>query len=145
MGDHKSYEESIKGVYFGLGLLAVVTLVEVGFSLMGKGHILGSLGLDKMPAAIYVIGLILIALSLYKAYFIIFEFMHMGYEVKGLAMSVLLPVILLVWAVIAFFMEGDYWKDNRDRVRELNERGMEQSESETTSDVLDLYQELNEG
>lgn len=145
MGDHKSYEESIKGVYFGLGLLAVVTLVEVGFSLFGKGHILGGTGLHEMPVTVYIIGLLLIGLSIYKAYFIIFEFMHMGYEVKGLAMSVLLPVILLVWAIIAFFMEGDYWKDNRDRVRELNERSLEQSSEESTSDVLDLYEALNKG
>ena len=38
--EHKSYEESIKDVYKGLALLAGVTLVEVFFSLLGKGYII---------------------------------------------------------------------------------------------------------
>ncbi len=114
-----SYEESIKKVYFGLGLLAVVTLVEVGFSLFGKGHIIG--GMEDISWLAYVVGVILIALSLYKAYFIIYEFMHMKYELKGLALSVLLPTLLLVWAIIAFFQEGDSWKGRRDKIKERNE------------------------
>ena len=115
MAGHKTYEESIKDVYKGLVLLAVVTLVEVAISLLGKGH----LGVDVSDYSwiLALIGLGLIVLSLYKAYFIIYEFMHMRYEVKGLAMSVLLPTLLLVWAVIAFFQEGDSWKKRREDVK----------------------------
>lgn len=123
MADHVSHEEAVKGVYKGLGLLALVTLIEVAFSLFGKGHILGGTGLNEMTPVIYIIGLILIALSLYKAYFIIYEFMHMAYEVKGLALSVLLPVLLLVWALVAFFNEGEAWKDSRQRINEANKIG----------------------
>ena len=43
-----SYEESIKKVYWGLMLLGVVTLVEVGVSLFGKGH----LGIDVRSSVI---------------------------------------------------------------------------------------------
>ena len=116
MAGHKTYEESIKDVYKGLALLAFVTLVEVGISLLGKGH----LGIDVSGYTwiLVLIGLGLIVLSLYKAYFIIYEFMHMRYEVKGLAMSVLLPTLLLIWAVIAFFQEGDSWKKRRDDVKQ---------------------------
>ncbi len=108
---HLSYEAGKKRVYFGLILLAVVTLVEVSFSLLGKDHIIK--GVEAMSWTVYIIGLILIALSLYKAYFIIYEFMHMKYEVRGLAWSVLLPTTLLIWAVIAFFQEGNSWKNRR--------------------------------
>ena len=119
MAGHKTYEESIRDVYKGLILLAVVTLVEVGISLLGKGH----LGIDVSGygwlLALIAVGLIV--LSLYKAYFIIYEFMHMRYEVKGLAMSVLLPTLLLVWAVIAFFQEGNSWKERRVDIEERQE------------------------
>ena len=108
---HLSYEDSKKRVFFGLALLAIVTLVEVFFSLLGKGHIME--GVEDLSWVSYVIGFLLIAFSLYKAYFIIFDFMHMKYEVKGLAWSVLLPTTLLVWAVIAFFQEGNSWKVRR--------------------------------
>lgn len=101
MAGHKTYEESIKDVYKGLILLGVVTLVEVFISLLGKGHV----GIDVSGYGwlLAIIALALIGLSLYKAYFIVYEFMHMAYEVKGLALSVLLPTLLLVWALIAFF------------------------------------------
>lgn len=115
---HLSYEESIKKVYQGLILLGVVTLIEVGLSLFGKGYIIS--GVEEYKTVIYLVGLGLIVLSLYKAYFIIYEFMHMRYEVKGLALSVLLPTLLLIWAIIAFFQEGDSWKNRRDQIKEKN-------------------------
>ena len=113
---HLSYEESKKLVFKGLLLLAVVTLIEVGFSLFGKGYIIP--GVEEYTWLLYLVGLILIGLSLYKAYYIIYEFMHMRYEVKGLARSVLLPTVLLIWAIIAFFQEGDSWKNRRDQIKD---------------------------
>ena len=53
--------------------------------------------------------------------------MHMAYEVKGLAMSVLLPTLLLVWAIIAFFQEGDSWGDRRTLIEEKNMETSEES------------------
>lgn len=120
---HLSYEQAKKVVYKGLVILAVVTLVEVFFSLLGKGHIIEAL--KHMTVVHYLVGLLIIVLSLYKAYFIIYEFMHMRYEVKGLALSVLLPTVLLIWAIIAFFQEGSSWKGRRDQVKEKNERPAE--------------------
>jgi cytochrome c oxidase subunit IV len=125
-----SYEEGKKKVFKGLWLLAVVTLIEVIISLFGKGHIVE--GVDKMGFVIATAAIIIIALSIYKAYFIIYEFMHMRYEVKGLAMSVLLPTLLLVWALIAFFQEGTSWGDRRELIKEKNaEPAVEQPAQET--------------
>ena len=120
MGHHQSYEEKIKGVYKGLLLLGVVTLIEVGISLFGKGH----LGIDPGASSLVlgIVGFLLIALSLYKAYFIIYEFMHMGHEARGLRLTVLMPTLFLVWAIIAFFTEGNYWYESRDLIKQKNER-----------------------
>ena len=111
MAQHLSYEESVRSVWKGLGLLAAVTLVEVILSLTKAAE-----WAEDIRILIYVASLLIIALSVYKAYFIIYEFMHMGYEVKGLAMSVLLPTLLLIWALIAFFNEGDAWRKSREKV-----------------------------
>lgn len=113
---HLTYEESKKLVFKGLILLAVVTLIEVAVSLFGKGYIIP--GIEEYRWIAYPVGLALIGLSLYKAYFIIYEFMHMRYEVRGLAMSVLLPTLLLVWAIIAFMQEGDSWGNRREQIEE---------------------------
>lgn len=122
-----SYEDSKKLVYKGLVLLAVVTLVEVFFSLLGKGHVIG--GLEDITWLGYLVGLILIVLSLYKAYYIIYEFMHMRYEVKGLALSVLLPTVLLIWAIIAFFQEGTSWKNRRQQIEEKDKQELKEDKA----------------
>lgn len=134
---HLSYEESIKRVYYGLVLLAVVTVFEVLISLLAKGHLIP--GLEKYAALLYIAGLVIIGLSLYKAYFIVYEFMHMKYEVKGLALSVLLPTVLLIWAIIAFFQEGNSWKDRREQIKEKNELPAETSEPQGMLIPSDTY------
>lgn len=115
MASHASYEDQKTAVWKGLGLLAAVTLAEVALSLMKAAE--WAKGLEWLFA---LASILIIVLSIYKAYFIIFEFMHMAYEVRGLAMTVLLPTFLLLWAVIAFFYEGDAWKNNRETVNERN-------------------------
>ena len=137
-----SYEESKKMVYKGLVLLGAVTLVEVFFSLLGKGYVIG--GLEEITWLGYLVGVILIGLSLYKAYYIIYEFMHMRYEVKGLALSILLPTVLLIWAIIAFFQEGTSWKNRRQQIKdkdkqELKEdKGKEELEGMRNGQVIEF-------
>jgi cytochrome c oxidase subunit IV len=112
-----SYEEGIAVVKRGFWLLGAITIGEVFVALLGNGHIIGGFHLPKLlmyPA--------MISMSLYKAYWIVYNFMHMAYEVKGLVMSVLLPCLLLVWAVIAFFQEGGSWGARREQIKEKNEK-----------------------
>jgi len=101
--------------------LAIITVIEVLIALVGKGHFINKHDLTTTFAGAAIIGLAMIALSAYKAIRIIFEFMHMKYEIKGLAMSVLLPTLLLVWAIIAFLYEGNWWLDLRDRIQQRNQ------------------------
>lgn len=108
-------EEAKKMVFRGLILLAIVTIAEVLIALLGNGHLIEGFTMPK-----WIMYPLMIGLSLYKAYFIIYEFMHMRYEVKGLVYSVLLPTLLLVWAIIAFFNEGNNWKRNREYVKNKN-------------------------
>ena len=148
---HSSNRLGWNQAYWGLLLLAIVTLVEVAFSLFGKGHILGgvkeSLAGTGLTIFLVVIGLILIVLSLYKAYFIVYEFMHMRYEHRGLALTVLLPMLLLVWAIIAFFQEGDSWQDRRE---DIEYRNMQDTENSITPQQgfiypLEAIEERSEG
>ena len=45
-------------------------------------------------------------LTIVKAFFIVGEFMHLKHEVKSLIWSILIPVIFVVWLVIALMVEG---------------------------------------
>jgi cytochrome c oxidase subunit IV len=121
---HLDYATAKKVVFKGLILLGVVTIAEVIVALLGNGHIIHGFYLPKI-----VFYPIMIAMSLYKAYFIVYEFMHMRYEVKGLAMSVLLPTLLLVWAIIAFFQEGSSWGARREQIKQKNQETVQPAQT----------------
>lgn len=128
MAAHQSYEDQKKLVFYGLKLLGIITIVEVAFALFAKGHVVPSITFGKdggFGQAIYMLAMI--GASLYKAYFIVFFFMHMAHEVRGLVLSVLLPTLLLVWAIIAFFQEGSEWGRSREKIKEKNEEVVQPS------------------
>jgi cytochrome c oxidase subunit 4 len=129
---HLDYATAKKVVFKGLIILGLVTLAEVFVALFGNGHIIPGFYVHKL-----IFYPVMIALSLYKAYFIVYEFMHMRYEVKGLAMSVLLPTLLLVWAIIAFFQEGASWGHRREVVRQRNMEPVEEVQKAGDTGMLD--------
>ena len=114
---HLSYSEAKAKALKIIIILGVITIIEVLFALLGKGYIIEGL---HFPLAI--MGLAMVVMSFVKAYLIVYEFMHMKYEVPGLVKSVLLPTLLLVWAIIAFFYEGNTWKNYRAAATAVEER-----------------------
>lgn len=49
---------------------------------------------------------IFIGMTIIKAAYIVGEFMHLRYEVKILFWSILIPIIFIVWMLVAFVYEG---------------------------------------
>src|SRR5690554_7886556 len=84
--------EKIKRIWKVAGILLFLTLVEFVFAFtMERGWLLYS---------------IFVLLTLVKASYIMLEFMHLKYEQKGLYWSIYLPLIFLVWLVVALLKEG---------------------------------------
>ncbi|MEL6391003.1 MAG: cytochrome C oxidase subunit IV family protein [Bacteroidota bacterium] len=110
------YETSKKVATKIILILAAITIGEVAFALLGKGYIIPGI---EVPGVI--MGLVMIILSAIKAYLIVYEFMHMKYEVPGLVKSVLLPTFLLVWAIVAFLWEGSDWQNRRTLISDKNQ------------------------
>ncbi|MEM6799950.1 MAG: cytochrome C oxidase subunit IV family protein [Bacteroidota bacterium] len=48
-------------------------------------------------------------LTIFKAFFIVAEFMHLGHEVKRLAWTIMIPFIFIIWLIIGLVWEGTYW------------------------------------
>ena len=141
---HLSYEEQKQLVFKGLKLLGIITIVEVFLALLFNGHIIPSFHKAHVSDSLWVIYLLggiyalaMIGFSLYKARFIVYHFMHLGSEVRGLRMSVLLPMLLLVWAIIAFFQEGGSWGERRNQIEKKNMEEVDQ----TPSTGYQLYDE----
>lgn len=80
------------------GILAIITIVEV----------IGGLYLYHYVPKWFINGAFLI-LTVYKSYFIVKVFMHLGDEVKWFRFCVLIPLILFVWFIIAFLYDGAAW------------------------------------
>jgi cytochrome c oxidase subunit 4 len=85
-------EQKIKKIWKTALILLAITVVEfiMAFT-MERGFILYFL---------------FIALTVWKAKYIMMEFMHLGDEVKPLFYSIIVPLIFLVWLVIALVKEG---------------------------------------
>ncbi|AFC24239.1 cytochrome C oxidase subunit IV family protein [Saprospira grandis] len=109
-------EEDIKVGRNGFIILLIVTFAEVGIALIGNGHLIEGLTLPKM-----IMIPVMIALSLYKAYYITAIFMHLGSEVKPMIATIILPMLLFIWAIIAFLWEGSAWFNNQEYVNKKNQ------------------------
>lgn len=73
-------------------ILGIVTAIEFLFAF-------------TLPRGILLIT-IFVSLTLVKAFYIVSEFMHLKYEVKSLIWSIMLPMILVVWLIVALIYEG---------------------------------------
>jgi len=85
-------EAKIKKIWKTAGILLLLTLVEFVFAF-------------TLPRGILLYS-IFIALTIWKAKYIMMEFMHLGEEAKPLFYSIIVPLIFLVWLVIALVKEG---------------------------------------
>jgi cytochrome c oxidase subunit IV len=47
-----------------------------------------------------------ILLTIVKAAYIVGEFMHLKYEVKVLFWSIVIPLVFIIWMLVAFLYEG---------------------------------------
>lgn len=58
-----------------------------------------------MPRGVLLTSLFVI-LTIVKAFYIVSEFMHLGHEEKSLKWSIILPLVFVVWLIIALIYEG---------------------------------------
>lgn len=86
-------------------ILSVLTIIELGLGyLLYAKH--GEWGYTPVITTKIVIGV----LTLAKAYYIVSVFMHLGDEIRNFIMTIIVPLALFIWFIIAFLADGDSWK-----------------------------------
>ena len=103
-GDHAAHAEHgdmVKTIWRTFWIMLIVTIVEIIGALLYP---------ETMPRMI--LNVFFIVMSLMKAYYIVAVFMHLKFERKALATTILLPVVFLVYAIAVLLVEGDYWLDS---------------------------------
>ncbi len=58
--------------------------------------------------------LLIAALTLAKAYYIVSIFMHLGDEIRNMIMTIIVPLMLFIWFIAAFLWDGNAWKNLRN-------------------------------
>jgi cytochrome c oxidase subunit IV len=104
-GSHHSDRNSadskakVKNIMKVTAILSVVTIIEVCIGLYCHYNHVSK----TIPNIFFII------LTLLKAGYIVSIFMHLGDEIKGMIMTILIPLTLFVWFIIAFLADGKFW------------------------------------
>ncbi|WP_051408334.1 cytochrome C oxidase subunit IV family protein [Sediminibacterium sp. C3] len=88
--------------------LTVLTIIEllIGFWMIDIP--LTSVGLRMALKGAIVI------LMMAKAFYIVAYFMHLKHEMKNLIMTIVVPLALFIWFIIAFLYDGNSFKNLRN-------------------------------
>jgi len=95
-----------KEIWRTFWILLGLTIVELVF-----GYIL--IGVESSGLRLALKGAIII-LMLAKAFYIVAYFMHLKSEIRNLIMTIIVPLALLIWGIIAFLYDGNSYKNNRN-------------------------------
>ena len=101
--EHHDVIAEIKKVTIILSVLTIVELI-LGFWMIGitsPGIRLGIKG-------------VIVILMMAKAFYIVAYFMHLKHELKNLIMTIVVPLALFVWFIIAFLSDGNSFKELRN-------------------------------
>lgn len=104
MSHEHEYVSNTSRIWKVFGILSMVTIVEVILGILKPDalHLSHFLGLSLLNWIFY-------GLTLYKAYYIVYAFMHMEGEKSALRYAVVLPVIFLVlYLLFILLTEGNY-------------------------------------
>lgn len=93
-------------IWKGFFILLVVTAIEVGFAFLNDaGH--GETRFLSLEFQKWFF----IALTLVKAYYIVFSFMHLGHEKFSFKLTISLTMILIVYFITLMMIEGYALRD----------------------------------
>ena len=99
----KSNQQKICGV---LIFLSIVTVIEVALGIVKPASLMSSFLHMK------IINWIFIILTIVKAYYIAWDFMHLRDEKSGLTSSIVLPLVILIpYLAFILLVEGNYIYD----------------------------------
>lgn len=99
-----SHGSNIKRIWTVFGLLSVITIVEVWLGIE-KPAFLHETNLFRM----HLLNWIFIILTIVKAYYIMWAFMHLEGEKANLRWSIVAPLVfLIIYLVFILLIEGNY-------------------------------------
>lgn len=100
----------VKRIWKAFWVLLILTILELACGLtiyfLDKG--------DPSPMLILFIKVVIIIFTIFKAFYIISIFMHLGDEIRTMVLTVAIPMTLFIWFIVAFLSDGNSFKDLRN-------------------------------
>jgi hypothetical protein len=93
-------------------LLSIITVIELG---IGLSIYMIHKGPDPSQLLVLMFKGMVCILSLAKAYYIVSVFMHLGDEIRNMIMTIVVPLMLFIWFILAFIIDGNSYKNLRNR------------------------------
>lgn len=110
--DHSDSKAVVKKIIRTTILLSIITIIELAL-----GYVIVYLHKQPEPSDGLVLAIkgVIVILSLAKAFYIVGIFMHLGDEIRNMIMTIVVPLLLFVWFIIAFLADGNSYKTLRNR------------------------------
>ena len=106
---HPDHSGGTKKIWKIFWVLSVLTIVELGL-----GYFLYAQHAELGYAAVLATKITIGVLTIAKAYYIVSVFMHLGDEIRNFIMTIIVPLALFIWFIIAFLADGNSWKNLRN-------------------------------
>jgi cytochrome c oxidase subunit IV len=106
---HHPPGDNVKRIWKTFWILLIITIIELGLGLL-----MYALDLPDDLRRLSIKGMVII-LSLAKAYYIVSVFMHLGDEIRNMIMTIVVPLTLFIWFILAFILDGNSYKNLRNR------------------------------
>src|SRR5436190_20296624 len=106
---HHEPSSTTKRIWKVFWILLIITIVELSLGI--------SLYALELPEGLrmHLIKGVIIILSLAKAYYIVSVFMHLGDEIRNMIMTIVVPLTLFIWFILAFIYDGNSYKNLRNK------------------------------
>ena len=103
--EQEEYNHHVKAVWVTTIYLSVITIVEVVAALL---YVQIMPDANRLPLTIFVT-----VATLAKGYYIMNVFMHLKYEKRAMVLTIVVPFLFLLYAIVAFGLEGYSWNQLR--------------------------------
>jgi cytochrome c oxidase subunit IV len=110
-----AHPDNTKAIWRTLGILTIITVAELIVGMFIAPDII-----KQKPGMKIIFNSFYLICTLAKAFYIVAEFMHLRHEIKNLIMTIVFPLLLFVWFIIAFLWDGDSYlklrKNNNPKI-----------------------------
>ncbi len=95
---HAQGNDMVKTIWRTFWIMLIVTIIEIVGALV-----------YPPTAPRMILNVFFIVMSLLKAFYIVGVFMHLKFELKHMIITILVPTIFLIYAVVILLAEGQSW------------------------------------